>query len=61
MPAVPGFALKALLGDFGQVLLDSQRVLPRAALAAGFAFKFRELEPALRDVVKPKKSAPRKA
>jgi hypothetical protein len=52
MPAVPAFALKTLVGEFGQVLLDSQRVLPRAALAAGFAFRFRDLEPALRDVLK---------
>ena len=33
------------------VLLASHRVIPRAALAAGFAFRFRELEPALRDVL----------
>jgi uncharacterized protein (TIGR01777 family) len=52
MPAVPGFALKMLIGEFGQVLLASQRVFPRAASAAGFAFKFRDLEPALRDVLK---------
>ena len=51
MPAVPPFALKLLIGDFGKVLLDSQRVLPRAALAAGFAFRFSELEAALRDVL----------
>ncbi len=54
MPAVPPFALKALIGDFGEVLLDSQRALPRAALAAGFAFRFPELEGALRDVLQRK-------
>jgi len=51
MPAVPLVAIKLLFGEFGQVLLDSQRVLPTAALAAGFAFRFPELEPALRDVL----------
>jgi len=51
MPAVPGFALKSLIGEFGEVLLASQRVCPRAALSAGFAFKFRDLEPALRNVL----------
>jgi uncharacterized protein len=51
MPAVPPLALKLLVGDFGEVLLSSQRALPRAALAAGFAFRFSELEPALRDVL----------
>lgn len=50
MPAVPPLALKFLIGDFGEVLLDSQRAVPRAALAAGFKFQFSELEPALRDV-----------
>jgi uncharacterized protein (TIGR01777 family) len=30
LPAVPPFALKLLLGEFSQVLLASQRVLPRA-------------------------------
>jgi uncharacterized protein (TIGR01777 family) len=52
MPAVPPLALKILFGGFGQVLLDSQRVLPHAALAAGFAFKHPELEGALRDVLR---------
>jgi NAD dependent epimerase/dehydratase family enzyme len=33
------------------VLLDSQRVYPRAALSAGFAFRFPALEGALRDVL----------
>jgi NAD dependent epimerase/dehydratase family enzyme len=51
MPAVPPVAIKLLFGEFGQVLLDSQRVLPTAALAAGFAFRFPELEPALRNVL----------
>lgn len=52
LPAVPPFALKLLLGEFAQVLLASQRVLPRAPLAAGFTFKYPELEGALRDVLK---------
>jgi uncharacterized protein (TIGR01777 family) len=51
LPAVPPFAIKLLMGDFAEVLLASQRVIPRAATAAGFTFKFPELEPALRDVL----------
>ena len=51
MPAVPGFALKAMLGDFGEVLLGSQRIQPKAAEAAGFVFQHRELESALRSVL----------
>jgi uncharacterized protein len=50
-PPVPGFMLKLMLGEFADVLLGSQRVLPRAALAAGFPFQFAELEPALRNVL----------
>jgi uncharacterized protein (TIGR01777 family) len=52
MPAVPAFVLRTMVGDMGDMLLGSQRVVPRAALDAGFAFRFRELEPALRDVLK---------
>ena len=37
--------------DAVQVLLASQRVVPQAAMAHGFAFRFAELEPALRDVL----------
>jgi uncharacterized protein (TIGR01777 family) len=33
---VPAFLLKTLLGDFSRELLDSKRVLPSRALAAGF-------------------------
>jgi uncharacterized protein (TIGR01777 family) len=51
MPAVPGFVLKTMLGEFAQVLLASQRVVPRAAMDAGFQFNYADLEPALRDVL----------
>ncbi len=51
MPPVPRFALRTMLGEFADVLLASQRVYPRAAESAGFTFKFRELEPALRDIL----------
>jgi uncharacterized protein len=51
-PPVPGFMLKLMFGEFGQILLYSQRVLPQKALDAGFAFQFQQLEPALRDVLK---------
>jgi uncharacterized protein (TIGR01777 family) len=44
---LPGFALKALFGEMSEVLLGSQRVLPRAAQAGGFQFRYPELAPAL--------------
>jgi uncharacterized protein len=53
LPPIPRFVLRTMLGEFADILLQSQRVIPRAAEAAGFAFEFRELEPALRDVLKP--------
>ena len=51
MPPVPGFVLKTMLGDFSEVLLASQRVQPEAAQAAGFKFKYSNLEPALREIL----------
>jgi uncharacterized protein (TIGR01777 family) len=47
---VPALALKALFGEMSEVLLASQRVLPKAAESAGYQFKFPELGAALRDL-----------
>ncbi len=49
---VPKFALRALFGEMADVLLASQRVLPKAAEAAGFRFQFPQLGPALADILK---------
>lgn len=47
--AVPAAAVKALFGELGQaLLLDGACVVPRQALAAGFAFTYPTLETALR-------------
>lgn len=35
---VPGFAVRLALGEFGAVLLEGQRVLPRRLLAEGYRF-----------------------
>jgi uncharacterized protein (TIGR01777 family) len=45
--AVPHFALKMLFGEAAEVIVGSQRVLPQAALAAGYTFRFPQLRPAL--------------
>lgn len=45
---VPAFLLKTAFGAMAEILLDSQRVLPQAAQAAGFRFQYPDLEPALR-------------
>lgn len=48
---VPVFALRILFGEMADVLVGSQRVLPRLALEAGYEFRFPELREALADVV----------
>jgi uncharacterized protein (TIGR01777 family) len=52
LPGVPRFALRTMLGQFGDVLLTSQRAYPAAAVAAGFRFQHPELEPALRQILR---------
>jgi len=49
---VPGFALRLLFGEMSEILLASQRALPKAAEAAGFSFRYPELGAALADVLK---------
>ena len=44
---VPAFALRLLLGEMSEVLLGSQRVVPEAALRAGFEFRYPEIGAAL--------------
>jgi uncharacterized protein len=48
---VPEFALRLLMGEMADVLLGSQRVLPKAALASGYAFRYPELGPALENLL----------
>jgi uncharacterized protein (TIGR01777 family) len=50
LPA-PAFGLKLLLGEFANFLLTGARVIPAAAERAGFRFRYRELEPALRSLL----------
>lgn len=53
-PAVvplPAFMLKTMFGEMADVMLSSQRVLPKAAEAAGYQFRYPELEPALHNVL----------
>jgi hypothetical protein len=48
---IPAFALDLLFGEMAEILTDSQRVIPRAALDAGFVFQFVELRPAVADLL----------
>ena len=47
----PGFAVRMLLGEFGSVLLEGQRVLPRVLMDAGFEFRFPFAREALADLL----------
>jgi uncharacterized protein len=49
--AIPPFALKLAFGELGQHMLDSSRVIPEAAMKAGFPFRYPELAAALRDLL----------
>ncbi|MGE0546503.1 MAG: TIGR01777 family oxidoreductase [Kofleriaceae bacterium] len=44
---VPGFAMKAVLGEFAQHVLNGRRVVPRKLEQLGFEWKFRHLTDAL--------------
>ena len=48
---VPGLVLRLVFGEVGEIMLTGQRVVPQRALEAGFAFRFPDLEGALRDLV----------
>lgn len=48
---VPGFALKAVLGEFAEDVLTGQRAVPAKLRQAGYDFRHRTLEAALRDVL----------
>jgi len=47
----PYAALRLALGEVADVLFSSQRAVPKAALDAGFQFRYPELQPALRTIL----------
>ncbi len=51
MPSVPGFMIRGLMGEFGSVLLEGQRVIPRRLLEKGFVFQFSDPRKALGDLL----------
>jgi uncharacterized protein (TIGR01777 family) len=46
----PDFVLKAVLGEVADLVVEGQKVLPTKAQALGYAFRFPELLPALRQI-----------
>jgi NAD dependent epimerase/dehydratase family enzyme len=47
----PGFMIKLVLGEFGSVILEGQRVIPRRLLESGFVFKYPDIGKALENIV----------
>jgi len=50
MPA-PGFMIKLVLGEFGSVILEGQRVVPRQLLDRGFVFQYPDIDKALQSII----------
>jgi hypothetical protein len=51
LPAVPGFMLKLIMGEFGDVLLKGQKVLPEKLLSLGYSFQFPSIKEALENLL----------
>lgn len=47
---MPGFMLKALLGEGAELLLEGQHVVPKKLLDIGYQFKFERIDDAFRDI-----------
>jgi len=48
----PGFMLRWVLGEFGSVLLEGQRVIPRRLLDRGFVFQYPGIDQALQHIIR---------
>jgi len=48
---IPVAVLRAMVGEFAESLVASQRVVPEAALAHGFVFRYPDIESALRNLL----------
>ena len=51
MPPVPGFFIRLAMGEFGSVLLNGQKVMPKRLVDMGFAFQFSNIKQALEDLL----------
>jgi uncharacterized protein (TIGR01777 family) len=47
----PAFMVKLVLGEFGSVILEGQRVIPKRLLENGFIFQYPDIEKALQNIV----------
>ena len=51
--AAPGFMVRWVLGEFGSVILQGQRVIPRKLLDHCFVFQYPEIDKALQSIMSP--------
>lgn len=51
LPPVPAFVLKSILGEFSEVFVRGQKVIPARLIAKGFVFQFPEIEGAFASLV----------
>lgn len=51
LPA-PGFMVKLVMGEFGTVILQGQKVLPRRLIESGFIFEYPEIDKALESLIR---------
>ncbi|OEH84543.1 TIGR01777 family protein [Desulfuribacillus stibiiarsenatis] len=48
---VPGLLLRVILGEMADLILHSQRVIPKKAIEQGYVFQYPELETALQNIL----------
>jgi NAD dependent epimerase/dehydratase family enzyme len=51
LPPVPAFVIKGVLGEFSDVFIKGQKVMPRKLLDDGFVFEFPEIAEAFSHLV----------
>jgi len=47
----PAFMVKLVMGEFGSVILEGQRVIPQRLLGSGFIFRYPDIEKALQSIM----------
>ncbi|MDH3393788.1 MAG: TIGR01777 family oxidoreductase, partial [Desulfobulbaceae bacterium] len=52
-PAAPAFMVRLVLGEFGSVLLEGQRVVPEKLVSNGFGFTYPDITEGFRQIISP--------
>lgn len=50
---IPGFAIRALYGEMAEIVTEGQRAIPRRTLELGYAYRYTDLEAALKNATSP--------